>query len=130
MKIAVVSNDERTISQHFGRAEKYIVFSAQEGRLTGLQVLQKPVYCVSGKGKHQHGEGGNGFGHQSRLKHQQAFDIISDCDFIVTRGMGRGAFVDLKQLGIQPIITDIADIEPAVMAVLDGSIINHMDRLH
>ena len=29
MKIAIVSDDGQTISQHFGRAEKYIVVSYQ-----------------------------------------------------------------------------------------------------
>lgn len=130
MKIAVVSDDERTVSQHFGQAGKYMVFSAEKGSLTGSQVLEKSSYCVSGKGKHQHDEGGCGFGHQSSLKYQRALRMIGDFDFIVTRGMGRGTFVYLKQLGIQPIITDIANIEPAVQAVLDETIINHTDKLH
>jgi len=130
MKIAIVTDDERTISRHFGRAEKYIIFSVEQGRLTGSEVLAKPSHCVSGQGKHQHGENGKGFGHQSRLKHQQAFGMIADCDFIVTRGMGRGAYVDLQQLGVQPIMTDIANIEPAVQALVDGTIINHTEKLH
>ena len=31
MKIAVVTDDEKTISAHFGRASKYVVFSVVKG---------------------------------------------------------------------------------------------------
>ena len=33
MKIAIVSDDEQTISQHFGRAEKYIVVSYEQEKI-------------------------------------------------------------------------------------------------
>jgi hypothetical protein len=33
-------------------------------------------------------------------------------------------------MGIRPILTDIADIEIAVQAVMDGSIEDHVERLH
>jgi hypothetical protein len=33
-------------------------------------------------------------------------------------------------MGIQPILTDIVEIESAVQATIDGSIENHPERLH
>jgi hypothetical protein len=44
--------------------------------------------------------------------------------------MGRGAHVSLTRAGIRPIITDIAGIEAAVQAVIDGTIIDHPEKLH
>jgi predicted Fe-Mo cluster-binding NifX family protein len=58
------------------------------------------------------------------------YDDIKDCDILVTRGMGRGAYLDLQQLGIRPILTDIANIEAAIQAVLDDTIIDHVEKLH
>ena len=58
------------------------------------------------------------------------FENIKDCDILVARGMGRGAYNGLQQLGIKPIVTDIADIETAVQAILDDTIINHTEKLH
>ena len=58
------------------------------------------------------------------------FENIRDCDVVLSRGMGRGAYLGLQSLGIRPILTDIADIETAVQAVLDDTIIDHVDQLH
>jgi predicted Fe-Mo cluster-binding NifX family protein len=58
------------------------------------------------------------------------FETIKDCDYVLARGMGRGAYQGLEQWKIQPIITDIPDIDAALEAVIDGSIKDHVERLH
>ena len=135
MKIAIVSNDEKTISQHFGRAEKYIVVSYEQENIIERKSLPKLDFCHSSHrrhGQHQHKSDprGSGFGHRSKVTHEQMFESIKDCDILVSRGMGRGAYLDLQQLGIKPIITDISDIDMAIQAVMDDSIINHVEKLH
>lgn len=130
MKIAFVSDDETTISRHFGRAKKYVVFSVQEGELTGLEVFSKKNQCSSHRYHHHHDENGRGFGKQSRRKHHEAIETIKDCDVVVSRGMGSGIYGALLDKGIKPIITEISNINPAMEAVLDGTIINHAEQLH
>jgi hypothetical protein len=44
--------------------------------------------------------------------------------------MGRGAYLGLQQAGLRPVITDIPDIEQAVFATADGTIVDHSERLH
>jgi len=39
---------------------------------------------------------------------------ISDCDVSLCRGMGWGTYEAMRQYGIRPIVTDIAEIEAAV----------------
>ena len=58
------------------------------------------------------------------------FATINDCQILLARGMGQGAYNGLQQMGIQPIITDIPEIEKAVQAVIDESIEDHPERLH
>lgn len=135
MKIAIVSDDEQTISQHFGRAEKYIVISYEQEKIIERKSLPKLDFCHSSQrhhGRHEHRSDtrGNGFGKNSKASHEKMFDDIKDCDILVSRGMGRGAFLDLQRLGIRPIITDIADIDMAIQAVVDDSIVNHIEKLH
>jgi hypothetical protein len=36
----------------------------------------------------------------------------------------------MRSLNIRPILTDIADIEEAVKAYINGSITDHTERLH
>lgn len=135
MKIAIVSDDKQTISRHFGRAENYIVVSVEHKIPVNKTVLPKLSNCNT-DARHQHGHGrksdprGSGFGRHSRSKHDQMFKDIKDCDVLVARGMGRGAYQGLEQLGIKPIVTDIVDIDAAVQAVLDDTIINHTEELH
>lgn len=135
MKIAIVSDDEQTISQHFGRAEKYIVVSCEQENIIERKSLPKLDFCHTSKrhhGRHEHQSDprGKGFGRQSNASHEQMFENIKDCDMLVSRGMGRGAYLDLQQLGIRPIITDIVDIDAAIQAVMDDSIIDHVEKLH
>jgi predicted Fe-Mo cluster-binding NifX family protein len=55
---------------------------------------------------------------------------ISDCEAVLARGMGDGAYQNLLAQGITPIITDIASIDEAVLAYAEGRIVNHTERLH
>lgn len=135
MKIAIVSDDNQTVSQHFGRSENYIVISLEHEKIIDRKTLPKAGRCDSGSkrhGKHSHASDarGRGFGHQAQHSHQEMFENIKDCDILVSRGMGRGAYLDLQQLGIRPIVTDIADIDTAVQAVMDDTIIDHVEKLH
>jgi len=135
MKIALVSDDELTISKHFGRATNYIVVLIENDKLVARTTRPKLVNCDSNSRHHgAHGRrsnpDGKGFGHQAKDTHQKMFETIRDCDILVTRGMGRGAYLDLRQLGVKPIVTDIAEIEMAIDAILEETIVNHTEKLH
>lgn len=55
---------------------------------------------------------------------------ISDCKVLLAGGIGWGAHDSMKSYGIEPIITDIQDVDQAVRASLDGTIRNLSERLH
>jgi len=135
MKIAIASADEHTISQHFGRAEMYVVYSVENGQVTDRKTLPKlghRSFSSRDRGQHLHrnSPGGSGFGHQANHKHEQMTENIQDCDVLLARGMGRGAYLALQKKGIRPIVTDIADMEAAIQAVLDDTIVDHVENLH
>ena len=44
--------------------------------------------------------------------------------------MGQPAFVKLQQAGIEPILTDIREVDTAVQAYLDGTITSNPKRVH
>jgi predicted Fe-Mo cluster-binding NifX family protein len=135
MKIALVSDDNQTISLHFGRAENYVVISLEHEKIVDRKTLPKPGRCHSagrrhGKNGREPDARGRGFGARAESSHQDMFENIRDCNILVTRGMGRGAYLDLQQSGVIPIITDIEDIDSAVQAILNDTIINHTEKLH
>ena len=42
MKIAIASADEQTISKHFGRVEKYVVYPVENGKVINRKTFPKP----------------------------------------------------------------------------------------
>ncbi|MAT98282.1 MAG: dinitrogenase iron-molybdenum cofactor biosynthesis protein [Anaerolineaceae bacterium] len=135
MKIAIVTDDGEKISAHFGRAMKYVVITFEDGRITSRELRDKANHRdFAGEAEHghqhQHDSHSHGSGRHSAEKHQRMFATIADCQTVLARGMGQGAYNGLQQMGVQPVLTDIADVETAVQAVIDGSIIDHPERLH
>ncbi len=134
-KIASVSDDGFTISPHFGRASKYVVMTIEGDVITKREVRDKTGhrdFQEEGSHSHEHQDDprGRGYGRHSAEKHQRMFASITDCQVLLARGMGQGAYRGLQDMGIRPILTDIADIDLAVQAIMDDSIEDHPERLH
>lgn len=130
MEIAAATDDGKTISRHFGRAAYYMVLTVENDRITGREKRDKPGHeqfsqREPGRRKAPHGQG-----REAQSRHTEMIAPIRDCQVVLSRGMGWGAYERLKAHDITPIITDIADIEEAVRAYLDGTIIDHKERLH
>jgi predicted Fe-Mo cluster-binding NifX family protein len=135
MKIASVSDDGYTISPHFGRASKYVVMTIDGDLITKREVREKVGhrdFQQQGVYRHEHHNDprGRGYGKHSAEKHQRMFEGIKDCQVVLARGMGQGAYQGLQEMGIRPVLTNIADIDIAVQAFMDGSIEDHPERLH
>lgn len=135
MKIAAITDDGVTISQHFGRAQHYMVITVEDSKIVGREMRSKAGHHdFIHEGGHDHDEEhdprGHGFGKGADRRHARMIASIIDCDVVLVRGMGRGAFLAMQNAEVEPIVTDIPTIDEAVAAYLDGTIINHIDRLH
>ena len=130
MKIAVVSDDAQTISAHFGRAEYYLIFAIEDGKIIKKETRTKPGHKPSDGEEHEHHSEPHDIEPHSEVRHSNMMDVIMDCDVVLTRGMGKGAYEGLKLRSIQPIITDIFEVQTAVEAYLSGNLINHLELLH
>jgi len=143
MRIAAVSDDGITISAHFGRATHYVVAEVEDGKILSQEQREKPGHhtfqqqpaepqdhhAEHGHGDHEHSEG-HGMGEGARSRHVQMIDVIRDCQVLLARGMGRGAYQQLEQAGIQPIITEVVEIREAIRAWSEGTLVDHTERLH
>jgi predicted Fe-Mo cluster-binding NifX family protein len=130
MKIAAVTEDGVTISQHFGRAPYYVVLTVEDGQVVGREQREKVAHGRGADG-HVHVEGqAHGFDAASQDTHGRMAAPIADCQVLLARGMGMGAFQSLTQAGIQPVITDIAAVDEAIAAYVAGTLTNHTERLH
>ncbi len=120
MKIAVVSDNGTMIAGHFGRARGFIVYTVDNSAITGKDWLsntftahaQGHVHGV--QGEHQHGMHGHG----------PILRALSDCEVVISRGMGRRAYDDLTQSGCRVVITVEEDAQNAVELFLAGQLVD------
>ncbi len=135
MKIAFVSDDEKTISQHFGRAAYYVVLTIEDGKVTHKEKRNKLGHAhFSGQQEahHEHGATGAGHGFEpgAMERHASMAQAILDCKALIVGGMGAGAYQGMQQAGIEPIVTDIESIDEAAAAYIAGTLKNHVEYLH
>jgi len=132
LKVAVVTDDGDVISQHFGRARYYEVITIENGSIVKRERREKVGHhtFAGNEAQHEHHGNNHGFDEASRDKHAQMAVTIADCQMLLARGMGNGAYQHLSQSGIKPVLTEISKIDDAVKAIIDGTIADHPERLH
>ncbi len=132
MKIAVITEDSKTISQHFGRAPYYLVLTIEEGKIVNRELRDKMghTHFSAQHSSEESQSTGHGTDAASHSKHVSMADIIADCKALLCGGMGMGAYESMRRLNIQPIVTDMQDIDSAVQAFLNGKLIDHTELLH
>lgn len=131
MKVACITSDGRTIDAHFGRAPYYAVLTIEDGQIVGREM--RPKMGHGQFGSEGHGEapdGRHGTDPSSHDKHVSMAAAIADCQALLCQGMGYGAYQSMAQVGITPVVTDVADIEAAVLAYAAGQLADHTERLH
>ncbi|MGC8595936.1 MAG: NifB/NifX family molybdenum-iron cluster-binding protein [Candidatus Kryptoniota bacterium] len=128
MKIAVVTMDGSTVSQHFGRSPYYAVITVDNGKISSRELRPRGTGHFAPGGP-QHGgdldEGGrHGYGSAARISHAAMAQEISDCQVLIAGGMGSGAYENFKEAGLEVILTDYNLIDDAVKAYTDGTLKN------
>jgi predicted Fe-Mo cluster-binding NifX family protein len=133
MKIAVITDDEQTISRHFGRAPYYLVVTIEEGQVIARERRDKANHGQFAHEPHDHehdAHTGHGHGPAAQGRHAQMAATIGDCQTVICGGMGNGAYLSLQERGLQPIITDLTSVDEAIEIYLKGGLVNRTDRLH
>ena len=133
MKIAAVSEDGVTISQHFGRAPFYIVLTVEDGKITAREKRDKMGHNQFAAEPHidDHNDSrGHGFAPAEQDRHFRMAEAIRDCQVLLVRGMGSGAYYSMEQVGIRPIVTEITAIDEAALEAAQGLIVDHKEKLH
>lgn len=123
-----------------------MVVTVEKGKITGREMLERvdeaeqalPHQNMAGLGRrqlklqsseqaqhHEHHDSGSG-SHQ----HHNTFDQMADCDLVLSRVMGTGMYGRLQQANLKTILTDIMDVDEAVMAYLEGNLQNHPELTH
>ena len=110
MKIAVTSQNRKTITEHAGRCRKFWVFNIDNNKIVDKQLLELPKEQAF---------------HESSAHDPHPLDNV---DIMITGGMGQGLMMRLERKGIKGIVTKESDPERAVSLYLSGSL--HTEKLH
>jgi predicted Fe-Mo cluster-binding NifX family protein len=122
MKIAVAVGNDGGMSSHFGRSAGFVVFGVENGAIASREVRENR-HTVFAQGQcngadaepHAHGEAHHG--------HADILSLLRDCDVVICAGMGWRAATDLRDNGIQPVLTgSVMPAEEAVAAHLAGTL--------
>ena len=104
MKIAVTSQNRKTITEHAGRCRKFWLFTIEDKQIIDKQLLEL--------GKEQ------SF-HESPVHEPHPLDDIT---ILITAGMGSGMVRRLARKGIKGLVTNESDPEMAVSLYLKGDL--------
>ena len=104
MKIAVTSQNRKSITEHAGRCRKFWIFTTENNQIINRELLELPKEQAF---------------HDSSPHESHPLD---DIDILITGGMGQGLVMRLEQKGIQGLVTKETQPEKAVLDFLNDSL--------
>ena len=134
MKIAVVTNNGNVVSQHFGRAKYYAVYTVEEGKIVNKELRERNAIHHHSH-DHSHNHDHNHDHHGDETEHQRKHDAmaqeINDCQVLIAGGMGRSAYSRFFMHGLNVVLTDETNVEDAVKRYIAGNLPNlYAQRTH
>lgn len=115
MKIAIASDDKKTISHHLGRALGFIVIDVQNGKSVNKDYRENI---------------GKNSGECGSCDHSAMIKNVKDCEFVISFGMGQRIYNDLVNSDITPIVTEEKTVDEALNQFLMNHLKNRIDKLH
>ena len=132
-KIAIPTNNGKTISAHFGQARAFLIITLDNGEIIEQELRELPEsgedehhhhhHHHDHEHSHQHGMGGN-------RAHMAKFNYLHDCQILIGGGMGQPAVQRLNSMGIQVALTDHKKIEDLLEEIKTGQVKHNPRRIH
>ncbi|KAA0231498.1 iron-molybdenum cofactor biosynthesis protein [candidate division KSB1 bacterium] len=129
MKIAVATEDGKTISAHFGRSPFFAIYEIADGKVIN-QEMRRNTFTGHFRGGVAHEDGHHDHGKGDEHAHQTVAEGLQDCQTVISHGMGRRAWEDLCSRGIEMIVTDETEVERALNLYLVGELKDRTEKLH
>ena len=125
MKVAIASDDRMMISQHFGRTRGFVIAEIDDKNVKNLD-YRPNTFTGHARGL-EHGEHhvGSQAGHHADHHadhHGPILEALRDCQVVISKGMGRRIYEDLKNSGIQVFVTGEAEVGKAIEMFIQGKL--------
>lgn len=144
MKVAVASNNGKTVAYHLGRAQGFVVAEVvgEEVKESTYRPVTESVPARGARLQMRHGAETGGHGHrhghgccgeegeaEHRHGHGQGagrgiavVTTIQDCDAVIARGAGPGMVRNLTAAGKKLYLTELTSVDEALSAFLKGEL--------
>lgn len=129
MKIALVTDDKKTVSPHFSRAAFFEVVTIEKGKIVKQEFRPKPGYgpLHANKTQLELHEIDHAWEMEPQQKYSLMAETISDCSVLICGSMRMSAFQEIKNRGVRIIVTEILDIEEAIDSFIKGKLTSHQE---
>jgi len=133
MKVAIVTMDGETVSQHFGRSPFYKIYTIENNEPVSTEMRERGTGHFAAQGQAHHSmdpdrenthHGKHGYGADADKKHFSMAQEIKDCNTLIAGGMGSGAYESFRRAGLDVILTDHVNINDVVHDLIHGKLIN------
>jgi len=104
MKIAVTSQNRRTVTSHAGRCRRFWIYHVRDGAPVGRELLELPR-------EQSFHESSPGEAH-----------LLDGIQALISQGMGDGLVRRLARMGARGYLTEASDPDEAVRRWLDGTL--------
>jgi predicted Fe-Mo cluster-binding NifX family protein len=118
MKIAVATDDLKTVTGHVGRCNAFIIYDVENDKIVNQEIRENNF--THHRMQEHHGEHSHEHRHEHHHSHQDLVDALKDCSHLICCGVGRRAIDDLDEKGIKVIITDEHSAEDAAIKLSKG----------
>jgi predicted Fe-Mo cluster-binding NifX family protein len=119
IKIAVPTDDGAAISRHFGQAAYFKIVTLEDSQVVSSETRSKASHT---HGDHAHPDGVH--------PGQAMVDSISDCQVLISGGMGTPVYHRAIAAGLTVILTRLSSVDEAVQAYAAGTLENEPQLVH
>ncbi len=103
MKVAVESNDGKTIKSPLDETKGYLIFDVEDADIKGIEYRSKNDFRRRNK---------------KAVGNSNAKSLLCDCGIVITRGMDRNHLSELKKNGVDVFVTFNKHAEDALRACI------------
>ena len=115
MKIAIASDNQVSIANHFGRTRGFLIYNIQGNAIKGKHYIEN-TFTGHAQGHAHHHEHGHHHSHRGIL------EALVGCEVVISRGMGRRLLADFEAAGKEVFITGAEEADAAITLYLTGNL--------
>lgn len=117
MKVAIASDDQVNIANHFGRTKGFLIYKIDEDKVVNKKYVENNFTGHAQGHHHNHDHQ-----HSHQHSHGGILRALDGCEVVISRGMGHRLLVDFEAVGKKVYITHSENAENAINKFLHGSL--------